>query len=628
MLLDRKWTLILIGSAVLIYSIAVLGFIVTSPDVGLRVLLSEPVSQENTSPGLTIQSISQMIGKGKETVPEVGDRLLQLGNKSTHSFLDFASQIGWLRNEDPEDAPIYNSNNLLEDLKVLGSPVLVETFGGERWVKVVFRRPQTGQVHEAYLQARSLPVGDVCLSFLWFALQLGFFLLSAFLCWNRPFDRSARVLFGLGIVALGAFIAGNHWWILAAHKWLIVPCAICGILLPAVFLHFLLVFPRPKLFLQRFRVLSLLAVYALPCLAVLSLLIVVALTSRIHTPGEEAGLPQLLPLLAGIKWGICVYFGLGAVYFVLSLFSLWDSRRHPAAIKEPEQLRWIWTGSVLSLSSVAIALGLAFTDPVAFALGSGRIPMFLAAVSFMGAFSVAIIRHQLMRVDQAISRNMLYYAASLGLTGIISLMIGLSILVPKWFNLTLSTQQAFTVAAVLTLSVILLLWLRDFFQQMIDRQFFHDRYRLDKALKQIQQSVAKLSDPKAIAHLFLTACRDVLGVDRGALYSRSVQGEPFQLMALRGGGRCSLAFAAHGFVFDHAERARQPPADHARLAKRIVSRAKSALGIGRGSGAWPGFLRRDCGPCAPGTSAACDLVHFGRFDVLKRPGTNRQCRHV
>jgi uncharacterized membrane protein YkgB len=37
MFMERKWTLILTGLAVLVYSIAVLGFIVTTPDVGLRV---------------------------------------------------------------------------------------------------------------------------------------------------------------------------------------------------------------------------------------------------------------------------------------------------------------------------------------------------------------------------------------------------------------------------------------------------------------------------------------------------------------------------------------------------------------------------------------------------------------
>lgn len=534
MLLDRKWTLVLFGSAVLIYSIAVLGFILTSPDVGLRVLLSE--SGDKASPGLAIQSTSHMIAQGQETRPEVGDRLLQLGDLRMQSFPDFACQLDRLRNPEGEVDRIYDSRTLLANLKVLGSPDLVETFGGERWVKAEFLRPETDQVYEAYLQARSLPVGDVCLSFLWFLLQLGFLLLGAFLCWNRPFDRAARVLFGLGIVALGAFIVGNHWWIMAAHLWLIVPCAVCGILLPAVLLHFFLVFPRPNAFVQRFRVLSLLAVYGIPCLAAIALLGAIGTINHLHDPGEASNLSRLLPLMEGLRQAIFAYLGLGTAYIVFSLFALWHSRRQSPQGYERQQLRALWTGGLLAFGFGMIALSLAVTNPSGFALGSGRIPLFLEAVSFIGAFSVAVFRHRLMRVDQAISRNMLYYAASLGLTGILSLIIALSILVPQWFNLSLSTQEALTVAAALTLSVILLLWLRDVFQQMLDRQFFHDRYRLDKALKQIQQSVAKLSDPKSIAQLFLTACRDVLGVDRGALYLRTIREEPFQLMAFAGAG--------------------------------------------------------------------------------------------
>ena len=544
MLLGRKWTLIAIGSAVLVYSIVVLCFIVTTPDVGLRVLLSEADSpQQALAEGIRIHATPHMIvsvpNRQKET-PQVGDRLLRLGDLPTHSFLDFACQMDWLRNAKPKDGPLARGEDLWKAVETLGPSELVEYSGGERWIRAEFLRPEaTGQPAEkfpAYLQVQSLPLGEVFLSFIWFSLQLGFFSLSGLLCWNRPFDRAARVLFGLGIVGLGAFIAGSHWWVMAANLWLIVPCATCGILLPAVLLHFFLVFPRPKLFLQKHRALTMLGVYLVPSLAVAATLVVVGLTSRIHDPGDSTKVAGLFPLLDGLRYGIYGYFCVAAVYFLLSLFVFWQSLRHSQQSKERQQLRWIWHGATLASIFLAVTLVLAFKNRGDFALGSGRIPMFLAAVSFMVAFSVAMVRHQLMQVDQIISRNMLYYVASLGLTGIISLMIALSILVPQWFNLTLSTQQALTVAAVLTLSVILLLWLRDLFQQMIDRQFFRDRYRLDKALQRIQHSVAKLGDPKAIAQLFLGSCRDVLGVERGALYLRSACDEPFQLMALAGAG--------------------------------------------------------------------------------------------
>ncbi len=534
MLVDRKWTMILIGSSVLVYSIVVLGLILTTPDVGLRVLLVEDASDEN---GIQIHTTSHMHPNPDwEVIPQTGDRLLRLGDLETHSFLDFACQFIWLRNAQSKDANLYPGSSLLKAKNEGQLSTLVSYFDGKRWVEVEFYRPKTQTKHKTYLLVQSLPLGDVILSFLWFSLQLGFFLLSALLCWNRPFDRAARVLFGLGIVALGAFIAGNHWWVIAANLWLIVPCAVCGILLPAVLLHFFLVFPRPKHFLQRFRGLSLLGVYLLPGLAVAGTLGFVFIASHVHDPGDLSDRTDLFSLLSGLRYGIYIYFSLAGVYFLLTLAALKHSLDQTQHQKEKQQLGLIWHGAQVASLLVAVTFGLAFSHPVDFALGSGRPFLFLATVSFMGAFSAAVVRHQLMQLDQIISRNMLYYVASLGLTGIISLIIALSILVPQGFQLTLTMQQALTVAAVLTVSVILLLWLRDLFQQMIDRQFFRDHYRLDKALERIQHSVAKLSDPKAIAQLFLSSCRDVLGVDRGALYLRTGAEEPFQLMALAGAG--------------------------------------------------------------------------------------------
>lgn len=540
--LNRKWPLILIGSAVLLYSIGVLCFVVTTPDVGLRVLLSDSPTEDPPRPGIPIHVTSHLVGEDDRPSPQSGDRLLRLGdprtpNSQIHSVLDFACRLVWLRNDNVEGGRLQAREVPSEKVvKDFGLSPLLKDSAGNRWVEIEFYRPETQEKHVTYLLVQSLPLGEVCLSFLWFSLQLGFFLVTALLCWSRPYDRAARVLFGLGIVALGAFIAGNHWWVMVGTLWLIVPCAVCGMLLPAVCLHFCLVFPRPKPFLQMFPRWSLAGIYLLPGLAVLATLVLVLQTSQLHEPGETANLARLAPLLRGLREGVFSYLGVSGVYFLLALAAIGHSLRNAQQSKERLQLRGISVFCTLASLLIVFTVVLAFSDPVAFALGSGRLPMFLATACFLAAFAIAIVRYQLMQIDQIISRNMLYYVASIGLTGIISLLIALSILVPKWLNLPLTTQQALTLAAVLTLSVILLLWLRDLFQQMIERQFVRDHYRLDKALERIQQSVAKLSDPQTIAQLFLNACRDVLDVERGALYLRKDREAPFQLMAWAGAG--------------------------------------------------------------------------------------------
>ena len=55
---------------------------------------------------------------------------------------------------------------------------------------------------------------------------------------------------------------------------------------------------------------------------------------------------------------------------------------------------------------------------------------------------------------------------------------------------------------------------------MIDRRFYREKYQLGKALERMNRAVGHLADPEAVAELMLSSCRDVLGVDRAALYLR------------------------------------------------------------------------------------------------------------
>ena len=104
----------------------------------------------------------------------------------------------------------------------------------------------------------------------------------------------------------------------------------------------------------------------------------------------------------------------------------------------------------------------------------------------------------------------------------------------QYLNIFPLTQQSALISIVLMLAVILLLWLRDVFQGMIDRRFYREKYQLGKALERMNRAVGHLADPEAVAELMLASCRDVLGVDRSALYLRTSGGSPFRLVAAYG----------------------------------------------------------------------------------------------
>ncbi|MGH9400289.1 MAG: hypothetical protein ACRD00_07955, partial [Thermoanaerobaculia bacterium] len=79
------------------------------------------------------------------------------------------------------------------------------------------------------------------------ALGFLFFLIGFFVFWRVPEDRSARIFFLLCVLFLLFFVCrlrpASYWWI---DVFVQNTGTISLFLLPAVFLHFFLIFPRPK----------------------------------------------------------------------------------------------------------------------------------------------------------------------------------------------------------------------------------------------------------------------------------------------------------------------------------------------------------------------------------------------
>ena len=63
------------------------------------------------------------------------------------------------------------------------------------------------------------------------------------------------------------------------------------------------------------------------------------------------------------------------------------------------------------------------------------------------------------------------------------------------------------IAGILMLAAILLIWLRDSWQKFVDRRFFREKYRLDKALQRMNQAVGRLTDVEFLSERMLTSCR-------------------------------------------------------------------------------------------------------------------------
>src|SRR5947199_215854 len=88
-------------------------------------------------------------------------------------------------------------------------------------------------------------------SILSFILEVMLFSVGALVLWKRPTDNAAAQFFLLCIVTLGAFMGGYHWSHIATQPVLVLIFMVCAVLLPVVSLHFYLIFPRKKAWLER-----------------------------------------------------------------------------------------------------------------------------------------------------------------------------------------------------------------------------------------------------------------------------------------------------------------------------------------------------------------------------------------
>ncbi|MCH7687563.1 MAG: hypothetical protein IH899_12930 [Planctomycetes bacterium] len=352
-----KLPLAIAGLFIVLYSMAVLGFVATSPDLQLRCLIFESASEQ----GVPIYPTPDMMCQGE--LPRPGDVLLRIGESRIRTFLDFTHQLSELRNAPiPPGGQLHTNADPSELSDSL--PSIVEYPDGQRWVKIEFERlNQDGTTERhtgSFLQVQSLPLSQVTLTFVWFVLQLGILAFAALSFWNRPFDRSSRLFFAMCIVSLGAFVGGFHWWVIAASLWLNIPFVVCAVLVPAVLLHFFLVFPRPKQPLSKAPFWTLAGIYLLPGGVIVWFLWLLVNASRLQfREVSDANVESIRQALQSLYGGIYWYLVVATIYFVLMLIALWQSYRTARNPLERRQLIWILGAGLVASPLIGYTLILA-----------------------------------------------------------------------------------------------------------------------------------------------------------------------------------------------------------------------------------------------------------------------------
>eukprot|EP00456_Euglypha_rotunda_P010077 TRINITY_DN1243_c0_g2_i2.p1 TRINITY_DN1243_c0_g2~~TRINITY_DN1243_c0_g2_i2.p1 ORF type:complete len:1017 (+),score=221.34 TRINITY_DN1243_c0_g2_i2:6672-9722(+) len=526
-----RWILATLGGLAVGYCVLVLAIVATTPDLRLRFLLVDSVngavtSQPSNLPGIEIQKTPGIKLKGLQS-PQRGDRLVAMDGRPVTNFLDFAKAQLALRNRG--GSPLYGEKDPLA-----AAAPLVQDEEGNRWLKIEYLRPSTGERLTSSVKLQSVPSEEVGVTLLWFLLQLLIFSVSAIAFWSRPFDESARRFFAMCTATLGAFVGGFHWAMIAGSFWLTLPFAVSGILLPAVTLHFFLGFPRSKVPLTSWRVVVNWLVFTAPVAAILCFLWVEGLVWSLS--GQSAHVPAelILTWLNYLRYGVYFYLCVSAVYFLLTIASLTHSlftTRNPV---ELSQVRWILWAGVGAALCIGYALVLAAFARIDFALGGARYPMFLASLVFMFAYAIGIIRYKLMLIDQIISKGMWYYVLSYGATGTVALSIAVGTLAVAVGKMPTVEQPSWIIAGIVMLGVILLIWVRDSWQHFVDRRFFREKYQLDKALQRIHRDAGRLTDVQFLSERLSATCREVLQSSRIGLYLSDGRPNGFRMTAAGG----------------------------------------------------------------------------------------------
>ena len=509
------------------YCVTVLAYVASTPDLRLRCFLSD----ETDEPGIVIRSNAGMEYKGEK--PKPGDSIIRVGESGnrTENFVQFSRHMFDLRSKPlPTGGSVFHNADPTE---IANAPWMVEEPNGNRWVAVDIRRTGETEPLPSYVLVRSLPLGEVILSFVWFTLQLGVFVFAAMAYWNRPYDQTSRLFLAMCIRHAGRVRRGFP--LVGRERSIVVNVAVFHLrdsrpggriaLLPGVS-------PREGnpsrgFRLQRWRAFTRFRSWLFPRSLFCK-------STCIATRETRSRSPQFASGLGVFRDGIYLYLLIAALYFVGMLVAVFHSLRRAANPMERGQLRWIWYAGIVASVCVGYTMYLAVFERTEFALGEARVPMFLASLSFMLAYSVGIIRYRLMIVDQIVGRSFLYYLFTATLSVVFGLVVALGTFAPELLNISLTQQQALLVAVMFLVGLLLLLWLRDTVQHEIDRQFFREKYQLDKALERVNRAVGHLGDPETIAGMMVTSCRDILSVRHAALYLRGDSGDAFRLVAVDG----------------------------------------------------------------------------------------------
>ncbi|MFC1888291.1 sigma 54-interacting transcriptional regulator [Thermodesulfobacteriota bacterium] len=367
------------------------------------------------------------------------------------------------------------------------------------------------------------------------AIGIILFLFGAYVYNRLPESGPATAYFFMETALAAILITTTHWIRLIPTLSLILFWLLLLPLAPALTLHFFLIFPRAKRFMegQRPWLPSLLYIPAAAFIVVCSALICRAGLDFLH--GTFA--PMVYDCIAWSAIGFFVYV---LVYLGLGFAGIWHSYTKGMAV-ERIQMKLIVIGTMVTLVMavwtfpfiIAILKRPTIMIGMSSFLWVGFYPLSVILIIFL-PFSLAasILKYRLMDIDTAINRSLLYIAVSFVLFVLYLAIFGFI----GWLFGRVTTTVSHLSIIIFTLIVALGFHpLRNVLARIVERLLYRDRFVYRSALRDLSDAVVSILDIEEILGKIVQTVMETLRVKDCTILLRKGEESDYCAVATAGG---------------------------------------------------------------------------------------------
>ena len=284
---------------------------------------------------------------------------------------------------------------------------------------------------------------------------------------------------------------------------------VAELLQPALFLHFVLVFPEVKEQVKK-RPWLVPACYIPGALLLAAHLAAVRLLAPTESLRYNLDRVEMLYL---------------ATFFVAAAGVLWHTYRHASTPILRQQMKWVTRGSILAIAPFTLFYVIPYLN------GTQATPVMKVAVLSLVflplTFGYAIFRYRLMDVDLIFKRGMAYTLTAVAIAGMYFAAVGIA---AEIIHARVPNAGAAGMIVAIVVTALLFDPVRNRIQERLDKFFYRQRYDYRRTLLEFGRELSSQLDLDKMLSSIIDRLSHTLLVDRAAIFlARSDDGERFDL---------------------------------------------------------------------------------------------------